>query len=497
MLLEMLFMRKPAAILLFTGLVILLVSLSVGLYLIKSGTSITDTSERRSYDNGLAQRPLLGWSSWSSIGASVTASKIKAQAQVLARTLKSHGYIYVNLDDYWYLNPITTVDQFGRWVADPKKFPEGIDGLSRYVHSLGLKFGIYLTPGIPVAAVKQDTPIEGTKYHAQDIADTGRYETSFSFGNKMQYFINYSKPGAQAYVNSWAHLLAQWKVDFLKLDGVEAKDAPESQARANIQAWSRALRQSGRPIYFLLSGRFTIDQANLLRQNANGWRIDDDIECYATCSGRVTWKNVTTRFNDVPAWIQWARPGGWNDLDSLYVGNGFKDGLTNDERQSYLTLWAISAAPLYSGDDLTTLDEYGLRLLTNDEVINVDQQGVPARPISASAHQQVWYAREPDGSYIVALFNLGSTSASVTVRWSELGLDGSATVRDLWAHTSIGMYSSGFSTQLNVHASRLLRITSTNTSMYGLSELLAHSLDNGAKMDFAHEYCIRHRISDE
>lgn len=455
-------MRKPAAILLFAGLVVLLVSLPVGLYLIKSGGGNTHTSEIKGYSPGLAQRPLLGWSSWSSIGASVTASKMEIQAQVLARTLKSHGYVYVNLDDYWYLNPVTTIDQFGRWVADPQKFPEGIDGLSRYVHHLGLKFGIYLNPGIPVAAVKQNTPIEGTKYHAQDIADTSKYETSFSFGNKMQYFINYSKPGAQAYVNSWAHLLAQWQVDFLKLDGVEANNLPESQARANIQAWSRALRHAGRPIYLLLSGRFTVNQANLLRQNANGWRIDDDIECYSSCPGRVTWKNVATRFNDVPPWIRWAAPGGWNDLDSLYVGNG-KDGLTSDERQSYITLWAISAAPLYSGDDLTTLDEYGLRLLTNDEVINVDQQGVPGRPVSLSTQQQVWWAKEPDGSYIVALFNLGSSSATITVHWSELGLRGSASVRDLWTHTNIGIYSSGFSAQLNMHASRLLKVTSAGT----------------------------------
>jgi alpha-galactosidase len=414
------------------------------------------------YDNGLAEEPLLGWSSWSSIGSSVTASKIEAQAQVLAKKLKSHGYVYVNVDDYWYSNPEITVDQFGRWVADPKKFPDGISGLSSYVHKLGLKFGIYLNPGIPVAAVKQNTPIEGTSYHARDIADTSRYETSFAFGNEMQYFINYSKPGAQAYVNSWARLLAQWKVDFLKLDGVAASNIPDSQTTANIQAWSQALRQSGRSIYFLVSGRFSSDQGNLLRQNTNGWRIDNDIECYAACSSRVSWQNVASRFSDVPAWLRWDGPGGWNDLDSLYVGNGQQDGLTNDERQSYLTLWAISTAPLYSGDDLTTLDAYGLRLLTNDEVIAVDQDGVPGKPISVAAQQQVWCAREHDGSDIVALFNLGSSSARLTVRWSELGLNGPVTVRDLWTHTNMGMYDSSFSTQLNAHASRLLKITPVN-----------------------------------
>lgn len=462
-------MKKPAVILLCIGLVALLVFLLVHQYVMESGAGKTRTPTAASmterYDNGLAQQPLLGWSTWSSIGASVSATKIEEQAQILARMLKPHGYLYVNLDDYWYFNPITTVDRYGRWVADTQKFPQGIDGLSRYIHGLGLKFGIYLNPGIPVAAVTQNTPIAGTTYHARDIADTSRYETGFAFGGKTQYFIDYSKPGAQAFVNSWADLLAQWGVDYLKLDGVESSNVPWSQARADIQAWSQALKQSGRPIYLLIVGSFTVGQASLLRQSANGWRIDNDIECYAACPAHVSWQNVTTRFSDVLAWIPWAGPGGWNDLDSLYVGNGLKDGLSNDERQSYMTLWAISAAPLYIGDDLTTLDAYGLSLLTNDEVIDVDQQGAPARPVSIGTEQQVWWAKEPDGSYVVALFNLASSSASAKILWSELGFHGSASVRDLWMHENLGMYSGDFSTQLGTHASRLLKITASVTSI--------------------------------
>ncbi len=463
--------KKTVVIFLGIGLVLLLVFLLVRQYALEKGSSkpptITSSSITASYNNGLALQPLLGWSTWSSIGSSVTASKIEIQAQVLAKKLKSHGYIYVNLDDYWYANPITTVDRYGRWVADTQKFPAGIDGLSRYIHSLGLKFGIYLNPGIPVAAVTQNTPIEGTAYHARDIVDKSRYETSFDYGGNTQYFIDYSKPGAQAYVNSWANLLAQWQVDFLKLDGIAARNIPESQARANILAWSQALKQAGRPIYLLLVGNFSVSQAALLRQHANGWRIDNDIECYSSCPSHVSWKNVSTRFSDVIGWIPWAGSGGWNDLDSLYVGSGFHDGLTNDERQSYMTLWAISAAPLYIGDDLTTLDAFGLNLLTNDEVIHVDQQGVAARPLAMNTQQQVWWAREPDGSYIVALFNLASSRSSVKVLWSELGLHGSASVRDLWTHANLGIYSNGFSARLNTHASRLIKITASATSMIG------------------------------
>ena len=105
------------------------------------------------------------------------------------------------MDDFWYLNPATTVDQYGRWAVDTSKFPDGIAALASYIHGLGLKFGIYLTPGIPVAAVKQNTPIQGTSYHAKDIANTSVSETNYNYGGGVMYGIDYSKPGAQAFVN--------------------------------------------------------------------------------------------------------------------------------------------------------------------------------------------------------------------------------------------------------------------------------------------------------
>jgi hypothetical protein len=161
----------------------------------------------------------------------------------------------------------------------------------------------------------------------------------------------------------------------------------------------------------------------------------------------------------VVQWIPNAGPGHWNNLDSLDVGDGTMDGITDTERQSYMTLWAIEAAPLYEGDDLTKLDSYGLSLLTNDEVIGVDQAGVPAKPVSQATDQQVWYAHNPDGSYTVALFNLGSQPATVSANWSDLGITGSASVRDLWQHKNLGNYGSGISATLASHGSELLHIT--------------------------------------
>src|SRR5262249_54878638 len=243
--------------------------------------------------------------------------------------------------------------------------------------------------------------------------------------------------------------------------GLQPPHGSQVQALTTIHAWSVALKQSGRPIYFDLSGTFQPGEASSLRANANGWRIDRDVECYGACTGWVSWQYIMLRFKDAPLWARWAGPSGWNNLDSLDVGNGVLDGLTNDERQSYMSLWAISAAPLSIGDDLTTLDEYGIQLLTNDEVITIDQLGVAGTPISTTTQQQVWRAKEADGSYVIALFNLGDSSVPVGTKWSALGINCPASVRDLWSHTDIGIYSDGFSAHLNRHASSLLKLTPT------------------------------------
>ncbi|HLZ58606.1 MAG TPA: hypothetical protein VKR06_16835 [Ktedonosporobacter sp.] len=174
----------------------------------------------------------------------------------------------------------------------------------------------------------------------------------------------------------------------------------------------------------------------------------------------TNWGKITDRFNAAPAFAPFAGPGGWNDFDSLDVGNGSMDGLTNDERQTATTLWAISAAPLYTGDDITKLDSFGLSLLTNDDVIAVDQEGNVATPISQATNQQVWSVRNHDGSYTVALFNLDATPANVTVNWSSLaGFNKSAgMVRDLWSHSHPVRYDGSFSAMLPAHGSQLLKV---------------------------------------
>jgi hypothetical protein len=208
------------------------------------------------------------------------------------------------------------------------------------------------------------------------------------------------------------------------------------------------------------------------------------VECY--CNTLVTWNNsVKIRWDDVAAWTPWAGPGGWNDLDSLDVGNGAMDGLSQDERQSYMTLWAISAAPLYTGDDLTKLDSYGLSLLSNSEVIAVDQQGIPARPVTPGGPAQVWGAKNADGSYTVALFNMGSLPARVTAHWTSFGFGGAASVRDLWQHADLGVFGDAISANLPSHGSRLFKVTPKRATLKFASvqaEASGNTLVSGASV---------------
>ncbi|HEY8717176.1 CBM35 domain-containing protein [Pengzhenrongella sp.] len=276
--------------------------------------------------------------------------------------------------------------------------------------------------------------------------------------------IDYTSPCSQAYANSIANLLASWGVDFLKMDGVgpgSFKGGPNYDNTEDVKAWSTALKGTGRPIQFVISWALSHRQADVWKANTNGWRIDTDVECY--CNSIVTWdQSVKGRWNDVVQWIDDAGPGHWNNLDAVDVGVGAMDGITEAERQSYMTLWAVSAAPLFSGDDLTKLDKFGLSLLTNREVIAIDQAAHPARPVSQKTPQQVWHAKNPNGSFTVALFNLGSEPANVTANFRDVGIDGAASVRDVWKGKKLGVLSDHVSATLPAHGSQLLTITPTS-----------------------------------
>jgi len=413
----------------------------------------------------LAQTPAMGWSSWSSFRCDpgTTESNIEGQALVMHKKLQSHGFQYVNIDACWS----TGIDQFGRLAPDPVRFPHGIKAVSDYVHGLGLKFGMYLFPGVPTDAYNANSAIEGTPYHVKDIvADGAPFASTF----RISYKIDFTKPGAQAYLDSQARQLAAWDVDYLKYDSVSpGSDDNSFDTRGDVQAMSKALGASGRQIWLTVSWHIDVNSANFYTQWVNSWRADDDIECYnsGSCTALTAWANPTgyvrdtvlARFFDGAAWAPYAGPGKWSDLDSLEVGNGAKDGLTVDERRSTVTLWPIAGANFYSGDDLTGLDSTGLSLLTNDEVIGVDQSGTAGSPVDSRTDEQVWRKLLPDGSYAVALFNLGATAAPVTAQWQDIGFCGTASVRDLWTHHNLGSHQNSLTETVAPHGSQLVRVT--------------------------------------
>jgi len=406
-------------------------------------------------NNGLAQKPLIGWSSWSSFHKSINEALIRSEADAMAANLKSSGYTYINMDSGWTTK---NFDSNGRPTWDTSKFPSGIPALASYVHSKGLKLGIYLKPGLSTTVLAANSVILGTSIHVKDIAIPsvpGDTET----GDSVK--IDFTKPGADTYVQSIVNQLASWGVDFVKMDftGPGGGNIP-ADSREYLQHFMAAIESIHYPLWVELSNSLSFSNVTTWQQVSNGWRIDGDIE--SGVSGTLTdWTNVSKRFKDAPKWAPFAGSGGWSDFDALQLGAGSHDGLSVTERQTAATLWAVSCAQFFSGADLRNLDSTDLAMMTNAEVIAVDQAGNVATPISQSSSQQVWRTQtaNADGSYAVALFNLGSSTATVSVTWSQLGFSGSAGVHDLWSHADLGTMASGFSASLPSHGSRLLRVT--------------------------------------
>lgn len=415
-----------------------------------------------------AEKPYMGWSSWTLQATNypgvnpdgpaswLNEKNLLAQADVLAARFKKAGYDHVNVDAGW----LGSFDEYGRPVVDAKKFPRGFKWLGEYIHGKGLKFGSYLAVGLdPKAYNDGKTPIfNAPGCTTKDVVYPDLRKTN---GWDSAYKMDFANPCSQKYVDSLAQTLAGWGVDFLKLDGVgpgSFRGGERYDNTTDVKAWNSALKSTGRPIEFLISWALSHRYADVWKANTNGWRVDTDVECY--CDTLVTWnQSVKQRWNDVVQWIDDAGPGHWNNLDSVAVGNGQMDGLTEAERQSYMTLWSISSSPLYIGDDLTKIDDFGYRLLTNNEVIAINQAGIPARPVDQTSDQQVWYARNRDGSYTVALFNLGSKPAKVTADFGQLGIGGRAKVRDVWAKKDLGQKSGSITEDLPVHGSKLFTVT--------------------------------------
>ena len=439
-----------------------------------------------------AAMPYMGWSSWSFMRGHPTEEKLKAQAEaILSNHLNTLGYRYINVDAGW----TKSFDDHGIPAPDLVAFPSGMDGMAKWMHQHGLLFGIYLNPGITPSLLKQNPQIEGTTAHIADITDTSQPGST----HRGSYRIDFSKPAAAAYIRSQVAMFDRWGVDFIKMDfvGPGGGNLPADN-REEMRQWHAALSHASHPIWFELSNYLSIDQAALWRATSNGWRIENDIECYSLCekstdpsvkSNLTIWSKVVTRFTDVVEWLPYVGPGtgaspaagwqrapggGWNDLDSLELGNGDKDGITPDERQSMFLLWSISCAPLFLGSDLTKMDPDDLKLLSNREVIAIDQTGIPARPLDIQQlrkkPQQAWMTKYSDGSVVITVFNLDAAQAEVKLDWREIDAlrDTNLTARaasgkppvlhDLISGADTPASADGLSLTLAPHASRIFRI---------------------------------------
>lgn len=434
-----------------------------------AGLALALTAAAHGQVNGVGQLPYLGWSSFSQQtidGSFLTQANMAAQSDALASSgIQAHGFRYINIDSGWQ----GSFDANGRPIPNTTTFPD-IKGLIDHIHANGQKAGIYWIPGVEQPAVDANSPILGTSYHIQDIL-TVPYTAGNAFGGSgtspYHYKIDFTKAGSQEYMNSVVALFASWGVDFIKLDGVTPgsyNDGLNIDNRLDVAAWSKAIAASGRPIWLTVSWALDQDYLGVWQQNSNARRIEDDVECEGRCGTLTNWNRIYQRFRDVPAWQNAASTSlGWNDLDSLDIGDGALDGLTNDEKKSAVSLWAMANAPMYLGGDLTKIDSVGKALVSNDEVIAINQSGKPAKQV-LGGDLQVWVSDLGNHSYYVGLFNMNDAPSVMRLPWNLLGAAGALQVRDLWNHVDLGVSPRDFYTVLPGHGAQLLKVTTIGKS---------------------------------
>ena len=456
------------------GMICLGISLAATAQIGGSSTSIGTSSA-----GPLASTPPMGWNSWDGYGTTVTESDVKANANWVADHLKAFGWQYVTVDMEWFVeNPTAegnsksfryNLDAFGRYTPAVNRFPSAANGagfkpLADYVHSFGLKFGIHILRGIPKQAVANKMPIADSPYSAADGANPSD-TCPWNFDN---FGTDASKPAAQAYYDSTARLYAEWGVDLIKVDCIASRPYKGDDIRMIRQA----LDKTGRLIILSLSpGAAPIEKSDEMKKYAQMWRISDDI--WDIWHSSVPYpQGLGDQFANAAKWAGKAEPGHWPDADMLPLGYlGPVPGwgqprytrLTHDEQRTLITLWAIFRSPLMVGGDLTKADEWTISLLTNPEVIAVDQHSTENRPIVSNDAMVVWTARSTagNGTYL-AVFNISGETQNVHYAWTDLGLQVARyQLRDLWERKDLGS-TAALEISLPSHGSALFEVVVTS-----------------------------------
>ena len=421
----------------------------------------------------LAPTPPMGWNSWDSFGTGVTEAEVKANADYMAAKLAKAGWQYIVVDIQWSEpNPKThgyrpgaelVMDANGRLTPALNRFPSAANGhgfkpLADYVHSKGLKFGIHIMRGIPRRAVDQNLPILGSQFKAADVAN----KQSICGWNTDMYGVDLTKPGGQDYYDSLAKLYASWGLDFIKADDMFGS-GERGDHSSEIEALSKALRKSGRPIVLSLSpGTRDASKVALISQFAQMWRISGDFW--------DRWVDLKRQFPNFTKWNPYVKPGNWPDGDMLplgHIGIRAERGdprmslLTHEEQRTLMTLWSIARSPLMFGGHLPDNDDFTLSLINNTEVLSVNQKASASKELFTRENQVAWMAEIPGSkARYLAVFNIGDTAEEqIQVNWSDLGLPKDCTVRDLWEKKDLGAAAGGQTFKVAPHASAFYRIT--------------------------------------
>jgi alpha-galactosidase len=375
-------------------------------------------------DNGLERVPVMGWNSWNRYACNVDESLIRRQADAMVSSgMRDAGYRYINIDDCWQ----SSRDSAGNIVADPARFPSGMKALGDYIHARGLKFGVYSDRGTLTCA---------------------------------------GRPGSQGHEAQDARSYAAWGVDLLKYDNCNATLDQQGQ----YEAMRDALAASGRQIvYSICAWEFKPWGPKTGNQARSTGDIGDDYTRNPDTGGLVPVDEIIDTNNN---YFMYAHPGFFNDPDMLQVGNYGTGsingrGMTDTEYQTHFSMWALMAAPLIAGNDLSSMNAATRAILTNPEVIAVDQDplGAQGRRIRDLGDREIWAKKvQGSGVRVVALWNRGAAPASIQVDWRDLGLGtGAATVRDLHARADRGSFTGSYSATVPAHGVALLRVAGTET----------------------------------
>lgn len=396
----------------------------------------------------VAKNPPMGWNSWDCYGAAVNEAQVRQNADYMAKYLKKYGWEYVVVDIEWFqptagsheYEPFSDLcmDEYGRLLPAENRFPSAKEGagfkpLADYVHSLGLKFGIHIMRGMPRMAAHNNLPIKDSKYSARQVANPN----SICMWNPDMYGLKceQNEEGARAYYDSIFALYAGWGVDFVKVDDI-AREYPH--CKKEIELISEALRGCGRDMVLSLSpGPAPLERAEHLKEYANMWRITDDFW--------DDWKLLLAMFERAEKWCTHSGPGHWPDADMLPVGALRQcydekewTHFTQDELITMMSLWCMMRSPLMLGGELTKNDEFSLGLITNEEVLMIEQTTASAHQLYRTDNEIAWIApmKDANGTYI-ALFNISDEDAKITFDPAKYDIEGMSNAIELWSGKSV------------------------------------------------------------